>query len=89
MAIKALHGKMHQLCLPTWLLLQISATNIATILWHAYWKLPFRYVTVDKERLAERGYALERDLELVGELDPTHLTKAMHYGIYSQQVPPS
>lgn len=68
------------------LLLQVSATNIATVIWHGQWKVPFQYVSVDKDLLAARGYALERDLRLVGELQPSMLKKSEDYGIHSQEV---
>lgn len=71
-----------------WLLLQVSATHIATIMWHGYWQLPFKCVSVDQERLVERGYALERDVELVGELDPEQLKKSLAYCINSHEVQP-
>ena len=67
-------------------LLQVSATNIATVIWHGQWKIPFRYVSVDKDLLAARDYALERDLRLVGELQPDMLKKSEDYGIRSHEV---
>ena len=56
------------------------------MIWHGQWKVPFQYVSVDKDLLANRGYALERDLRLVGELQPDMLKKSEEYGIRSQAV---
>ena len=66
--------------------MQVSATHIATIVWHCQWKLPFRYVSAEKCRLIERGYALEHDLRLVASLEPDEITAAKRYGMQCPQV---
>ncbi|KAK9827034.1 hypothetical protein WJX74_004321 [Apatococcus lobatus] len=67
-------------------LIQVSATHIATIVWHCQWRLPFRYVCADKSRLIERGYALEHDIKLVATLDPDEIKASNDYGLRSTQV---
>lgn len=69
--------------------MQISATNIAAVLWHCQWRLPFRYFGVDENFRVERGYALkrrERDVRLVAEIQPDMLRKSEDYGIRSDVV---
>ncbi|KAK9835297.1 hypothetical protein WJX84_011834 [Apatococcus fuscideae] len=66
-------------------LIQVSATHIATIVWHCQWRLPFRYVCADKSRLIERGYALEHDIKLVATLDPDEIKASNDYGLRSTQ----
>ncbi|KAK9841122.1 hypothetical protein WJX74_000377 [Apatococcus lobatus] len=67
-------------------LIQVSATHIATIVWHCQWRLPFRFVTADKSMLDQRGYSLQRDLKLVDILEPDDIKASNDYGMKSKQV---
>ena len=67
-------------------MVQISAINIAAVLWHCQWRLPFRYFNVDVSFLVERGYAREWDVRLVTEIQPDMLRKSEDYGIRSDVV---
>ncbi|DBA67760.1 TPA: hypothetical protein ACH3X2_000073 [Trebouxia sp. C0005] len=65
---------------------QVSATHIATLIWHCQWKLPCSFVSVDKAKLLSKDYALEQDVQLVGTLQPEELSKGHDYAIHSDEV---
>ena len=66
--------------------MQVSATHVNTIHWHQMWQLPFKAIEADKDLLAERGYALEKDMLHARSLDADELTLKNNYAIDSQEV---
>ena len=50
-------------------LLQVSATHLATMHWHSMWKIPVRHIIVSEQLLCDRGFTTEKHLQLVNTIE--------------------
>ena len=61
--------------------MQVSATHLCTVQWHAMLKVPFTCLEVDRKKLHQDGYAVPEDLKFIADLPLDQVKASTNYGL--------